>query len=321
MKLTVLIPLWCLVTPVSAIAHELRGPQTIEYHKVEAVTSRIHVVYGPRGFPSERTAGFMNNPAFIVGSGGVIVIDPGSGIQIGNELLKKIRSVTDKPVIAVFNTHVHGDHWLGNDAIRRAYPDAAIYAHHRMIERLDAGEGEEFVDLFLRATNGATAGTRIVKPNVGLRGGETLEIGGVRLRVHHPGRAHTETDIMIEVIDDKTVFLGDIVTERQVPSSPRPQDAYFKGQLDAMRKAANLPAQIYVPGHGQRGDKTLVLESIRFLERLYGAVARYVEQGLSDFDMKEKIEIELSEYRDWHNFSELGKVINRIYLEIEAESF
>lgn len=321
MKLARLIPLLCMTASVSALAHEPSGPQTIEHHNVEAITPRINVVYGPRGFPSERTGGFMNNPAFIVGADGVVVIDPGSSVQIGNQLLTKIRTVTEKPVIAVFNTHVHGDHWLGNDAIRRAYPDATIYAHHRMIERLEAGEGEEFTGLFMRATNGATAGTRIVKPNVGLRGGETLEIGGVRLRIHHPGKAHTDTDIMIEVVDDKTVFLGDIVTERQVPSSPRPQDAYFKGQLDAMRKAANLPVQIYVPGHGRSGDKTLVLESIRFLERLYGAVMRYFEQGLNDFDMKEKIETELSDYRDWHNFSELGKVINRIYLEIEAESF
>lgn len=304
-----------------AVAHESAGAHTIEHHKVERLTSRVHVVHGPRGFPNEHSAGFMNNPAFIVSDDGVIVVDPGSSVQIGNELLKKIRKVTEQPVIAVFNTHVHGDHWLGNDAIRRAYPNVPIYAHARMIERLNAGEGEHFVGVFMRATRGAVSGTEVVTPNVGLHGGETLQIGGLRLRIHHTGKAHTDTDLMIEVVDERTAFLGDIVTRRQVPSSPRPEDAYFKGQLDAMRKAANLPVKVYIPGHGESGDKKVVLESIRFLERLYASVTRYFEQGLSDYDMRPKIEHEFSEYRDWYNFSELGKVINRIYLEVEAESF
>lgn len=305
-----------------AVAHELTGPQTIENHTVERISSRIHVVYGPRGFPRAETGGFMNNPAFIVGNDGVIVVDPGSSVQIGNELLKKIRKITDRPVIAVFNTHVHGDHWLGNDAIRRAYPNVPIYAHERMIERVTAGEGEHFLGLFMRATDGAVAGTEVAAPNVGVRGGETLQIGGMTFRIHHTGKAHTDTDIMIEVVDEDSVFLGDIVTRRQVPSSPRPQDAYFKGQIDAMRKAIDLPVTRYIPGHGESGDRQMVLESLRFLEQLYASVTKYFEQGLSDYDMKPKIEQEFAaDYKDWYNFSELGKVVNQIYLEVEAESF
>jgi len=52
---------------------------------------------------------------------GVVVVDPGSSVQVGEMLLKKIATVTKDPVIAVFNTHIHGDHWLGNDRHRRAH--------------------------------------------------------------------------------------------------------------------------------------------------------------------------------------------------------
>jgi glyoxylase-like metal-dependent hydrolase (beta-lactamase superfamily II) len=36
--------------------------------------------------------------------------------------------------INIFNTHVHGDHWLGNQAIVERYPAVKIYAHPNMIE-------------------------------------------------------------------------------------------------------------------------------------------------------------------------------------------
>ena len=303
-----------------ALAHDVDGPKTIEHFSVDRVTPNIHVVHGPRGMPDKDNAGFMNNPAFVVTHEGVVVVDPGSSARIGEELVKKIRTVTDKPVIAIFNTHIHGDHWLGNDGVRRAYPNAAIYAHQRMVERLSLGEGEEWVKTINRLTGGAIAGTRAVIPTVGLKGGERLNLGGIQFRIHHPGKAHSDTDIMIEVVDDKAIFLGDIVTHRSVPAV-RPEDAYFKGYLHAIRGVMELPVKTYIPGHGPSGDRNLPLESLRFLEALYNAVTKYHRQGLTDFEMKETVMRDLSEYRDWHWFDGMGRVISYIYLEVEADAF
>ena len=52
----------------------------------------------------------------------------------------------------MFNTHVHGDHWLGNDAIRKDYPKAKIYAHPKARSAIAAGEGAKCD----RATKGTT---------------------------------------------------------------------------------------------------------------------------------------------------------------------
>ena len=101
----------------------------------EEVAPGVHVIHGPRELPNPGNQGFMNNPAFLVTDNGVVVVDPGSSVQVGEMVLERIAQVTDKPVLAVFNSHIHGDHWLGNQAIKQAYPDAVIYAHERMIER------------------------------------------------------------------------------------------------------------------------------------------------------------------------------------------
>lgn len=309
-----------LIIGSPAPAHDGPEPKTIEHFSAERVSPNIYVVHSPRGLPNKENYAFINNPAFIVAKDGVIVVDPGGSLQVGAELVKKIRKVTDKPVIAIINTHIHGDHWLGNDGVRRAFPQAAIYAHPRMVERMKLGEGERWLERFGQMTEGAIAGTRVVAPTIGVGDGETLNLGGLLFRFRH-FKAHTDTDIMIEVTGDRALFLGDIVTNLGVPSKNQPQDAYFRGQLEATRTATQLPVTLYIPGHGPTGDRSFVLESLRFQEALYGAVAKHFQKGLSDFEMKEPVQRELSEFKHWPGFETLGQIINRIYLEIEAESF
>ena len=103
-------------------------------YAAEKVSENTWVVHGPMEFPTPQNKGFMNNPAFTVTDNSVVVFDPASSLKAGEGLLKKIKKITDKPITHVFITHVHGDHWLGNQAIKAAYPDAKLYAHPQMIE-------------------------------------------------------------------------------------------------------------------------------------------------------------------------------------------
>ena len=196
--------------------------------KAEQVSSHVWVMHGPLELPNEKNQGFMNNPAFVVTDGGVVVVDPGSSVHTGNMLLREIRKVTDKPVIAVFDTHVHGDHWLGNDAIKRAFPEADIYAHHKTISMIDGGEGQTWLDLMHDMTKGATDGTKIVNAEDALNGGEDLSIGGHQFQIIHHGQAHTLTDIMILYKQDNVLFTGDNVTNKRII---RMVDASFKGSI------------------------------------------------------------------------------------------
>ena len=114
-----------------ALAHDSQSLSSIENHKRDRVSKHIYVVHGTQDLPNPKSRGFMNNPAAILTNNGVIIIDPGSSTEISKQLLEKVKVVSDKPVIAVFNTHVHGDHWLGNHGIRESYPKIPIYAHKR----------------------------------------------------------------------------------------------------------------------------------------------------------------------------------------------
>jgi len=315
------ILLGLFVPLLGAGAHEVVVPAVIGKLSAQHLTQRIYVIHGPQALPSPKTHAFMNNPGFIVTSKGVVVIDPGSSLQVGEGVLEKIARVTDKPVVAVFNTHVHGDHWLGNQAVHARFPDAVIYAHQRMIERAQAGEGESWIALFQKMTKGALTGTQVVPPTVGLKGGEVLDFGDTQLRMLHTGKAHTDHDLMIEVIQESAVFTGDVVTNHRVPSSDVPQDADFKGQIKAINALLATDNQLFVPGHGLSGGREVPEASLRFLNILYGSVRRYYEQGLSDYEMKAQVISDLAEFKDWYNFDELGRVISFVYLQVEKDSF
>lgn len=305
----------------ASCAHDASLPVLFERHTLEQVSKRIYVVHGTQALPSPKSRGFMNNPAAILTDHGVIIVDPGSSAEIGKQLLTKIRKISDKPVIAIFNTHVHGDHWLGNQGVRERYPAVPIYAHVRMIERIRTGEGENWVKLLTGMTQGATAGTQVIVPSIGLKGGEELQLDGVTLKIHHTGHAHTDHDLMIEVVEDKSLFFGDIVASKRVPHSDVPQDANFKGSIVAIQTLLKRPIDVYIPGHGHSGGRDVPESTLHFLKTLYASVTKYFNQGLQSYEMKDRVIADLKEFKEWNNFNEMGRVINFVYQEVEREQF
>ena len=205
-----------------------------------------------------------------------------------------------------------------NDALRRAYPKAVIYAHRKMMEK-SVVEGANWLKRMNTLTDGATKGTKAIVPDLGIDNEETLTLGGVHFRIHHNGSAHTDGDLMIEIVEEKVLFLGDnVVAER----TARLDDGDFLGNIAACELALKTPATVFVPGHGKSGGRELVMAYRDYLKTLYATVKKYYGQGLSDFAMKDKVVAELQAYRNWSTFdSEIGKLVSLAFLQIEKASF
>ena len=295
-----------------------KGPALKDY-PAEQVADNVYVIHGPLEMPNPVNQGFMNNPAFVITSDGIVVIDPGSSVQTGEMVLRVMAKVSDKPVIAVFNSHIHGDHWLGNQAIRAAYPDAPIYGHPNMIALIEAGAGQDWVDLMERLTEGKTVGTGVTGPNKTINHGDVFKYGGMTFKVHHYGKAHTTSDIMIEIPERSITFLGDNVLKDRVP---RIDDGDVQGNIATCKRIMETGSKVYVPGHGPTGDASVPKVYQRYLEILYTTVQKYYDEGLSDFEMKEPVAEALSEYAGWSGFDEqLGRHISVTYLQVEEAAW
>jgi glyoxylase-like metal-dependent hydrolase (beta-lactamase superfamily II) len=301
----------------SVIAAE-RGPAVPDY-PAEQVAPRTYVIHGPVGYPTAENQGFMNNPAFVLTAAGVVVIDPGSSVQSGEMVLRQIRKLSQQKIVAVLNTHVHGDHWLGNQAFRDADPSVAIYGHPNMIAGIEAGVGDSWVANMEQLTAGATRGTRVVGPNTAVQDGDQVEVGGITFRFRHFGIAHSNSDLMIEVPQEDLLFLADNATNRRII---RMDDGRFAGNIATLEAAMQLKAKVLVPGHGKTGDWTLVREYRDYLAELKAAVKKYYDEGLADFEMKPRVAADMARFAGWSGFDdELGKHISLALLEIEEESF
>ena len=296
-----------------------RGPEVPDY-QAEEMAPGVFVIHGPLDYPTPQNQGFMNNPAFLVTDSGVVVVDPGSSVQTGEMVLRQIRKVTDKPLLAVLNTHVHGDHWLGNQAMRDAVPEVPIYGHPKMLEAVEAGAGQSWVDLMMRATEGATEGTEVVAPNKPVDDGDEIAVAGLTFRIHYYGHVHTHSDLMIEVPEKELLFLGDNANNGRIV---RMDDGSFAGTVAALEQLKkDASAKVLVPGHGRTGGWEIVDANRDYMATLYGSVETLFEEGLSDFEMKPQIVEQLVAFKDWVGFEdELGKHISLAYLQAEEAAF
>ena len=285
----------------------------------DKVAEDTYVIHGPLGLPSPENQGFMNNPAFIVGDTGVVVVDPGSSVQVGEMLLERIERVTDKPVVAVFNSHIHGDHWLGNQAIRARYPEVPIYGHERVGPKIISGVGTQWIQLMLELTEKATAGTKIVKPDHPVKDGDVIKAAGLTFRIYNNDKAHTDTDIMVLVEEKKVMFLGDNAGHGRIL---RLEGGSFRGNVEALKIALASGAEVFVPGHGRTGGTEAASLYRDYLKTVYDIVAAGYEDGKDDFEIRPDLVPQLEDWKNWQGFEELlGSHISAAYLEAEAAEF
>ncbi len=290
-----------------------------EKHKFEKITDNVYVMHGPLDEPNSENRGFMNNPGLIVGATGAVIVDPGSAYAVGKNILAAAEKITDKPIVAVFDTHVHGDHWLGNQAIVERYPNVKIYAHPNMIAQAKSGEGDRWIALMDDLTQGATKGTIATYPTNATKNLQIISAGGERFKIHHDitGVAHTNTDIMVEHIKSKTLFLGDNGLLHRHGRFDNTSDMH--GNIAQLKYAIDLGMAYYVPGHGPTGNaESTVKPFLNYLLIVRDEVKKGYEEDLADYEIKSLADKKLTAYQNWHGYeSNMGKHIGKMFSEIE----
>jgi len=284
------------------------------------VTDRIYVIYGPFDLPNKTNHGFRNNPVIVLTSTGVVVFDAGGSAWAGEMVTRKIKSITEDPVVAVFNSHAHGDHWLGNEGIKKVYPDAVIYGHPVMKDRVTGSEDDFWLTQIEQLTEGAAGGKRVIAPDRTVNDRDVIEIGDTLFRVYHTGPAHTDSDIMIEIVGQNALFTGDVI--RNGLLGIMEADASFAGNIAAIDVIAGKRFNYYIPGHGRVGDVGIALNYRTYLDTLLSTVRELYARQLADYEMKPMAMDAVSAYSNWAGFDiRVGPHISRAYLEVEMEEF
>ena len=300
----------------------IRGP-AVPDQPLERLSERVAMVFAADGFPTPENRGMMANVVFVITSVGVVVLDSGASVQIGEMAIRRLRTLTDRPVVAIVNSHYHGDHFLGNDAFVQAFgPTLPILAHPRTREQIEGLAGSTWRSLMERWTQGATVGTKVVPPTRSVGHGEVLRFGDTTLRLHHHGVAHTEADLCVEVVEDRVVYVGDVAMNGRIANM---DDGSYLGTLkafDALERA--VPGALWVPGHG-RASRTLLVEQRELFVGIYENALAAVKAGEDEAQARRRVLADPRVVRHagrtqgWDG--NIGKYISLAYLEAEKEAF
>ena len=173
------------------------------------------------------------------GSLEALVIDPGLEPNLILEFLRD----EGLSVVAILNTHGHADHIGGNEALKKAYPNAPLVI----------GADEKHLLIDANANLSAPFGFPIVSPPADrtVREGDVLEYAGIRLEVldvpgHSPGHV-----VLVHRSEPPLVFGGDVLFRGSIGRSDFPGsdgELLFKG---IHTKMFALPdGTVVYPGHG-----------------------------------------------------------------------
>lgn len=220
---------------------------------------------------SRKNGGNILNTAFIVTADGVVVIDSGPSRRFAEQQRAAIAQVTDKPVIRVYITHHHPDHFLGN----QVYEDVPVYALEATAKGIET-DGEMFTDNMYRMVGDWMRGTKVTLPSQSVKPG-IEEIGGHTLEFIQM-QGHTQADLVIFDQSTGVLFAGDLIFNQRAATTPH---AVVKDWLQSLQQLKNLPFKVLVPGHGSvTKDSSPIAQTKDYLEWLVATLQEGAESGL-----------------------------------------
>lgn len=227
---------------------------------------------------------FHVNVGLVVGHERALLIDTGCCLDEGRAIVERARGVTDLPLGAVVS-HDHFDHTLGSGALEAEL----IWGHQLCAERLrwDGEVQKRAVVARLRPTDPQTAlqieCSPIVCPGCLVEDEVELDLGERLVRLIHPGRGHTDNDLIAWILDQRVLFSGDLVEEGAPPSFEDSFPLEWPGALDVLLGLD--PSQV-VPGHGTVVDADFVRRQQSDLEHLADLARKGFQDSLrpAEFD-------------------------------------
>lgn len=250
MKPTILLPALALSLLAAApLAAQITLPPP---EPIETIAPNIYKIFGGGG-----------NTLVVVQRDGVVLIDtkmPGNGQAI----LDEVKKVTDKPVVAIINTHSHPDHIGSTDFIRERYPNVAVIM----------SEGTKTEILANPQHSAASLPTRTYSDYLAI--GE----GDERIELFHTGVGHTGGDTFVLIPAARLLFMGDVMAWNMAPFLPAGGAEAIAVETERLVEAVKGRVDIVVEGHGHVNDWEGLVRLAKFNRALVTEARKAYDGGL-----------------------------------------
>jgi glyoxylase-like metal-dependent hydrolase (beta-lactamase superfamily II) len=222
------------------------------------------------------------NTGIIVGDDAVMVVDTQATPIMAQDVIRRIREVTDKPIKYVALSHYHAVRVLGASAYHPEHIIASQDTYDLIVERGQADMQSE-IERFPRLFRAVESVPGLTWPTLVFQKQMTIWLGKLEVRLMQIGRGHTKGDTVVWLPQDQVLFSGDLV---EFDATPYAGDAYFADWPAALDAIAALKPRALVPGRGAAlktpAEVTKGLDGTRsFVADLYRCVQEGAKQGKS----------------------------------------
>ena len=187
------------------------------------------------------------NTGIIIGDDAVMVIDTQATPVMAQDVIRRIREVTDKPIKYVLLSHYHAVRVLGASAYE---PEHVIASEDTLALIKERGEQDKASEIarfprLFRAVESVPPG--LTWPTITFSGKMTLWLGKLEVQLLQLGRGHTKGDTVAWLPQERILFSGDLV---EFDATPYAGDAYFQDWPQTLDNIAALKPVKLVPGRG-----------------------------------------------------------------------
>jgi glyoxylase-like metal-dependent hydrolase (beta-lactamase superfamily II) len=187
------------------------------------------------------------NTGIVIGDDAVMVIDTQATPVMAQDVIRRIREVSDKPIRYVVLSHYHAVRVLGASAYEPEHIIASQDTYDLIVERGEQDKASEIGRFPRLFRNVESVPPGLTWPTLTFNGGMTLWLGALEVKLLQLGRGHTKGDTVVWLPKDKVLFSGDLV---EFDATPYAGDAYFQDWPQTLDNITALKPSALVPGRG-----------------------------------------------------------------------
>jgi len=273
-----------------------------DFSKVEVkaakVAGSVYMITGAGG-----------NIGVSVGDDGIVMIDD-QYAPLAPKIEAALKTITDKPLRFILNTHYHGDHTGGNEALGKSAP---IVAHENVRKRLSMTTS--------RLGTTTPPAPPAALPILTFNDSVTIHLNGEDVRAVHMPHGHTDGDAVIWFTQSNVVHMGDDFFNGTFPFVDRENGGSIRGLIANLDKViATVPDDVrIIPGHGPLSDKNGLRTFVAVLRATSAAVEAGIAAGKSLDQLKSEKVLAAWDASWGQGFIKTDLWIEHLYAELSGK--
>jgi cyclase len=283
-----------------AAAWPAGAAETVPPPRVETIAPDLHFFFYYAGA----------NSVFLSTDEGILVIDTQRHPREAEDLIARIRKVSDKPFRWVINSHFHGDHTFGNAAFQKEGAKFVTQEQTARLMKLTFPKEMARRQGFFKSRNYDPNAVKLILPDITFKKEMSIWLGGREARLMYLGPGQQDGDTFVYFPHVRTLFTPGSFARRSTPNMA------FTTSVDSWISLLNRVAAMddvdrILPAHGDVATKADVKEFAAMLADVYGTVKAAIAKGVSLEEAQRTLTF--PQYANWRNHGRIKDEIASLY--------